>query len=98
MWCRRETGCRSLQIAAARRVTPLDLVREELVDDRGERGRHGERQRRARRIGADGLFELAAIAIERGIRPVPGEHLVEDDAERPEVDVLVDVAVFEPLG
>ena len=26
-----------------------------------------------------------------------GEHLVEDHAERPEVDVLVDVAVLEPL-
>ena len=80
------------------RVSMLDLIGQHLADDRRQRRGARGGQRRPRRVAADRSFELARISFEAGVGPMAGQHLVEDHAERPEVDVLVDVTVLETLG
>lgn len=81
-----------------RRISALDLVGEQLVDDRREAGRARCRQRLARGVRPNGVFELTAVALQPWVGTMAADHLVQDHAERPEVDVLVDATELEPFG
>ncbi len=70
-------------------VAPVGLFLESLGEDRREVGVHVERLRRLLADVADRLHDRHAP---RRIRELPGEELVEDDAERVDVGPEVDVA------
>ena len=61
------------------------------MDDRLQRQRTSRRERLARRVVRDRAIELPPKPwiLQRRIRPVAGDHLVEHHAERPEVRVHV---------
>ena len=101
---RRIAACQELvEIGFNRRrvaVAALDLRRQQLADDGGERRRTSRRQRVARRIGGDGVLELtpALTCLQVRVQAMAHHHFVEHDAQRPQIDVRVDASGQQPFG